>query len=365
MSVLNFAQEFSRLINRYTRTSSPHNDVTNAVTPLTEEQIMSTIHHVLLVLIKKDVDKNNPLQVCNNASAAATLKTSAVQMKQEPNIEDIFIFRPQDVRSVTTDEESSFSDISLKDIKKERENSFVILEKNVKFISRSNPAIYVNNNISRSDTFIREEHSKKTNDEDVFKDFTDAERFGETDSSSDLCQLSLNEVRNSDISSDLFHISLKEIRKSVMNIMTKLNHLEHSFLQLTRSPKEVTSKAQKSSLINSYSNSSGISIKTRTSLNNRKSNITSPKTPNSSKQFATKDSVSERRKSTGAIGNITCVKKSNESTKVNQSSSVSNIDLSPYKPVGSSDYRPKFTKNPKYAHVRSTIPKAINQKKKL
>ncbi|KYN13398.1 hypothetical protein ALC57_14411 [Trachymyrmex cornetzi] len=219
------------------------NDVTNAVTPLTEEQIMSTIHHVLLVLIKKDVDKNNPLQVCNNASAAATLKTSAVQMKQEPNIEDMR--RPQDVRSVTTDEESSFSDISLKDIKKERENSFVILEKNVNFfISRSNPAIYVNNNISRSDTFIREEHSKKTNDEDVFKDFTDAERFGETDSSSDLCQLSLNEVRNSDISSDLFHISLKEIRKSVMNIMTKLNHLEARIEQIGEEPFKIRIQPQ-------------------------------------------------------------------------------------------------------------------------
>jgi len=132
---------------------------------------------------------------------------------------------------------------------------------------------------------------------------------------------------------------------------------------LTRSPKKVTPKTQKSSLINSYSSSSGISIKTRTSVNNHKSSTISPKTPNSSKQHATKDSTFERRKSIGAIENATPVKKSNESTKVCHS--VSNIDLSPYKPVDSSDYRPKFTKNPKYAHVRSTIPKAISQKKKL
>ncbi|KYN36211.1 hypothetical protein ALC56_09171 [Trachymyrmex septentrionalis] len=358
MSVLNFAQEFSRLINRYTRTASPHND---AITPLTEEQIVSTIHHVLLVLIKKDFDKNNPLQICDSASAATTLESSVVQMKQEPKVEDVRRF--QDVRSVTTDEESSsFSDISLKDIKKERENSFNTLQKDKKFISQSNPSIYVSSNISRSDTFVREEHSKEINNE-VFKDFTDAERIGETDSSSDFYQVSLNEIQKSDISSDLFHISLNEIRKSVMNIMAKLNHLEHSFLQLTKSPKEVTPRTKKSSLINSYSNSSGISVKTRTSANNHKPSTTSPKTPNSSKQHAMKDSIFERRKSVGAIANVTPVKKSNESTKVCHS--VSNVDLSPYKPVGSSDYRPKFTKNPKYAHVRSTIPKAISQKKKL
>ncbi|XP_011057630.1 PREDICTED: uncharacterized protein LOC105147944 [Acromyrmex echinatior] len=358
MSVLNFAQEFSRLINRYTRTSSPHND---AITPLTEEQIMSTIHHVLLVLIKKDFDKNNPLQICNSTSAAVTLETSVVQMKQEPN-EDVCSFRFQDFQSAT-DEESSFSDISLKDIKKERENFFNKLQNDKKFISRSNPAIYVSSNISRSDTFIREEFPKETNNEDVFKDLTDVERIGETDSSSDPCQVSLNEIQKSDVSSDLFHVSLKEIRKSVMNIMKKLNHLEQSFLQLTRSSKEVTPKVQKSSLINSYSSSSGISIKTRTLINNCKSSTISPKTPNSSKQHATKDSIFERRKSIGAIGNATPVKKSNESTKVCHS--ISNINLSPYKSVSSSDYRPKFTKNPKYAHVRSTIPKAINQKKKL
>ena len=61
----------------------------DAITPLTEEQIVSTIHHVLLVLIKKDFDKNNPLQICDSASAATTLETSVVQMKQEPKVEDV------------------------------------------------------------------------------------------------------------------------------------------------------------------------------------------------------------------------------------------------------------------------------------
>ncbi|XP_018307975.1 uncharacterized protein [Mycetomoellerius zeteki] len=339
MSVLNFAQEFSHLINRYTRTSSPHNDATNAITPLTEEQIVSTIYNVLLVLINKD--KNYLLSIFNNASVATIPETSVVQIKYEPNVEDIFIFRFQDVRSVTS-EESSFCDISLKDIKKEQENPFNTLQNDKKFISRSNPAIYVNN-ISRSDTFVREVHLKETNDEDVFKDRT-----------GDLTDTEI------DLPSDLFYESLKEIRKSVMNIMTKLNHLEQSFSQLTKSPKEVTIKAQKSFLVNNSSN--GISIKIGTSVDNRPSTASS-KTPNSSKQHTTDNKSSfERRKSTGAIGNATPVRKSGESIKV--CNSISSVDLSPYKPVRSSDYRPKFTKNPKYAHIQSTIPKAISQKKK-
>ncbi|KYN08806.1 EF-hand calcium-binding domain-containing protein 1 [Cyphomyrmex costatus] len=362
MSVLNFAQEFSRLINRYIRASSPNNDGTNTMTPLTEKQIVSTIHNVLLVLIKKDFDdKNNLFEMFNSASAVTTSEISVQQIKQEPKIQDII--RSQDAQHVQSDDDSSsFSDISLKDIKKERENSFNTLQNVKKCISQSNPAIYVTN-ISRSDTFIREENPKDTNDEDVFKNLTDAEMIGETDLSSDLCQVSFNE-RKSNLSSGFFHTSLKEIRKSVMDIMTKLNDLEQSFSQLTNSPREVTAKAKKSCLVNRHRSPDYVSVQTKTSINNHRSSSTSSKTSNSSKQLAKENTcISERRKSTGAIGKVTPVKKSNESTNVNNS--VSSMDFSPYKPVESSEYRPKFTKNPKYAHVRSTIPKAISQKKKF
>ncbi|XP_018407142.1 PREDICTED: uncharacterized protein LOC108783145 [Cyphomyrmex costatus] len=338
------------------------NDGTNTMTPLTEKQIVSTIHNVLLVLIKKDFDdKNNLFEMFNSASAVTTSEISVQQIKQEPKIQDII--RSQDAQHVQSDDDSSsFSDISLKDIKKERENSFNTLQNVKKCISQSNPAIYVTN-ISRSDTFIREENPKDTNDEDVFKNLTDAEMIGETDLSSDLCQVSFNE-RKSNLSSGFFHTSLKEIRKSVMDIMTKLNDLEQSFSQLTNSPREVTAKAKKSCLVNRHRSPDYVSVQTKTSINNHRSSSTSSKTSNSSKQLAKENTcISERRKSTGAIGKVTPVKKSNESTNVNNS--VSSMDFSPYKPVESSEYRPKFTKNPKYAHVRSTIPKAISQKKKF
>lgn len=63
------------------------NDATNAITPLTEEQIVSTIYNVLLVLINKD--KNYLLSIFNNASVATIPETSVVQIKYEPNVEDM------------------------------------------------------------------------------------------------------------------------------------------------------------------------------------------------------------------------------------------------------------------------------------
>jgi len=87
-----------------------------------------------------------------------------------------------------------------------------------------------------------------------------------------------------------------------------------------------------------------------------------PKTP-ISKLFALENgNISERRKSTGGIGNIASAGKSGES-KVGYSNLTSTRKKAL---LGSSvEFQPKFTKNPKYAHVRSTIPKAISQKKKI
>lgn len=100
--------------------------------------------------------------------------------------------------------------------------------------------------------------------------------------------------------------------------------------------------------------------KTKMSTNNISASITS------SKLLATENgNISERRKSTGGIGtSAAIVGKSGKSTKVDNSVSNLNVSACNKAPGPSSEYQPKFTKNPKYAHVQSTIPKII-QKKKL
>ncbi|XP_011697229.1 PREDICTED: uncharacterized protein LOC105455534 [Wasmannia auropunctata] len=359
MSTEKFAKEFTSLLIRYTKTSSPHNDLSNTIIPLSEEQIVFIIHHVLKALKMKSFDDNNNLsKISNGVSTLITPETSTGKIKIVELIEVEDTCSSQDVQSLATDDDSSISDYtSLKAIQKQQENSFNTLQNEKKFISRSNPTICVN--VSRSDTFVREEKDtedqKNSEDHDSFK-------------SSDL----VGDSVETDLSHDLFQESLNEIRKSAMDIVAKLNYLEQSFPQ----SRIVTPKVQQTPLIFGYSNSYRTSTanKTRVSTNIRRSSTVFPKTPTSSKLFVTeKGNGSERRKSTGAIGSNASgfTGKSSESTKVGPS--ISNLTLSPNNKASpcnktspsSSEFRPKFTKNPKYAHVRSTIPKAISQRKKI
>lgn len=137
--------------------------------------------------------------------------------------------------------------------------------------------------------------------------------------------------------------------------------LQQSFLQSIRSPKNIKVKVQQSSLIHGRHRTSTTN-ETKILTNTRKSNSAS-KAIKSSKLVTKNGNAFERRKSTGGIGTNARVEKSGEH-KVN--CSIPNTTLSCNKTSpGSSEFpnQPKFTKNPKYAHVRSTIPKAIQRKK--
>jgi len=141
--------------------------------------------------------------------------------------------------------------------------------------------------------------------------------------------------------------------------------LQQSFSQSTKLSKEVTAKVQQSSLTNGRSSPHRVSTINKTKLTTiRKSNTVFSKTSTPSKLFATENgNISERRKSTGAVGtNAALTGKSGKSIKDRHS--ISNLTLSPCK-ASDSEFRPKYTKNPKYAHIRSTIPKAMNQKKQM
>lgn len=67
------------------------NDQSNAITPLTDEEIVFTIHHVLHALSIKgfdgDENKNNLLEIPNNANAPIP-EISIVNIKRAPNIDN-------------------------------------------------------------------------------------------------------------------------------------------------------------------------------------------------------------------------------------------------------------------------------------
>ncbi|XP_011632666.1 uncharacterized protein LOC105424236 [Pogonomyrmex barbatus] len=344
MSMLKFAEEFTRLIIRYKRTSSPiiQKDSSNIVTPLTDEQIIYAIRHVFNAISIKGFEEendNNLLETVTTAMdtfAASTPEASITdKIKYELKINDTN--RSQDNQSAVENNDLSSVEVPLKAIKKEADdNSFSKLQNEKKYISRSNPAIFVGN-ISRSDTFVREEVNEVNEDrEEVFEDSTKAE---------------------TDLSRNFF-LQLSEIQKSVMDVVTKLNNLERLFLQSTKSSKQSTAKILQSPSHNNSQFSSHRTPnmnKTKISNNIRRSSTAFSVTPRFSRRLLSLDngSISERRKSTGQIGsNDVTVGKS---IKMDFNAS----------PRSSSDYQPKFTKNPKYAHVQSTIPKVLSKKKKL
>ncbi|XP_011877372.1 PREDICTED: uncharacterized protein LOC105567260 [Vollenhovia emeryi] len=354
MTVLKFAEEFTRLVLRYSR-SLPNNDPSNDM-PLNDEEIIFTIRHVLQVLSIKDVDKNN-----NTANAVGIPETSLVDIKQESEN----TWRSEDVLSVCTDDGASLTDTSPKVTENEQENFSGTLQDRKKFISQSNPAICIN--ISRSDTFVHEESQKITEDQDnVFEDSINTET----------CDLS--EI------SELLGASLNTIRESTMktttNITAKLDNIEALLKQLfsKKLPKAVTSSTNWSqkmkinagnyqSLSNGHSSlrHTPITNKPKVSPNSRKSSSFLPRTSTSSK-LSVKENISARRKSTDGI-------RTNASAEISVKSKVSRSTLnmntlSPRtktSPSSSAEFQPKLTKNPKYAHINSIISKQISQKNKI
>ncbi|XP_050450334.1 uncharacterized protein LOC126850908 isoform X1 [Cataglyphis hispanica] len=318
MSVLRFAEDFSRLVMSYMKEnlnlkkSKPN----NVIVPLTNEQIAYTVHHVLRALGIKDSENDNDNEFetkdLNQGSDISKPIPIISKINDTENNENTYRSENRSHLAVT-DSGLSFSDTSLKTNEKEAENSLNILQNEKKFISRSNPMICT---IGRSDTFCKED--QKINDdiqEDVFEN--------------SFCS-SLN---------DIFIQSLEEIRESAVNITLKIDDLK-------KQASKQTQQSYPNSLLN-FNRTSTITKKGPTKI--RRSLTTFSGTSVSSKTHVVEkeDTLPDRRKSTGGACSITPKKLS---TKLD--SSVSKLD-GLYNKMSPS----LIPKNPKYAHVKSTIPK--------
>ncbi|XP_029669606.1 uncharacterized protein LOC115239294 isoform X1 [Formica exsecta] len=334
MSVLRFAEDFSQLVMRYMKhLPLINNKPQNVIVPLTNEQITFTVHHVLRALGVKDSENDND----NDDDSMTNFMTSNKEIDTSPipitskingieNNENASEPGQDGSQFAVTDSGFSLSDMSLKTIKKEAENTLNILQSEKKFISRSNPMICA---IGRSDTFCKEDQ-KINNDiqEDVF----------ENSLSSSL--------------SDNFMQSLEEIRESAVTITLKIDDLKKQTSQ------QLTKQPLSNGLLN-FNRTSTIIKKGPTKIRRSLTTFSGPSVSSKLHVVEKEDTLVDRRKSTGGMAyNITPKKLG--STKMDYSISKLNGFCNKVSP-GSI---PKLTKNPKYAHVKSTIPKPISITKK-
>ncbi|XP_070168054.1 uncharacterized protein [Polyergus mexicanus] len=340
MSVLRFAEDFSQLVMRYMKhLPLINNKPQNVIVPLTNEQITFTVHHVLRALGVKESKNDND----DDDDSVTNFMTSNKEINVSPvdritskingieNNEDACRSEPTEDGSqfAITDSGFPLSDMSLKAIKKEEENTLNILQSEKKFISRSNPMICA---IGRSDTFCKEDQ-KINNDiqEDVFEN-------------------SLSSSLN-----DNFMQSLEEIRESAVIITLKIDDIKkQTSQQLTKQPQQSLS----SGLLN-FNRTSTITKKGPTKIRRSLTTFSGPLVPSKLHVVEKEDTLADRRKSTGGMAYNVTPKKLG-STKMDYSISKLNVLCNKVSP-GSI---PKLTKNPKYAHVKSTIPKPISITKK-
>lgn len=222
------------------------------------------------------------------------------------------------------------------------------------FISRSSPAICVTS-VGRSDTFVREDKN----------------------AAKSVSQDDLDKVSGSAEVNDEFLFSLNEVRQSALSVVTKLDNLKKVTVEyeinnakrnevslIYRYPVFILQLAfPHSSLVRRLSGSlSGLNrtpCRMLAPTKIRRSNTALAGTPTSSKSLTTeREDLTDRRRSISGAA-VLSSRKLNEATR---GRSVSSSNLSVFNNTTGSFARP--AKNPKYAHVQSTIPKPIATKRK-
>ncbi|EZA46712.1 hypothetical protein DMN91_012275 [Ooceraea biroi] len=343
MNFLDFAEDFSRLIVRYTKTTSISDDQSkDAPKPMTHEEITSIISTVLSALGIKSTDITRVLE---NSSADSSVNTT-VFSTLAPSHRTSTISKQDDstrrlLASVESTLNSDFSNSCLLSEADETETktSLNSSRNQDKFVSRSTPIIRVNN-IGRSDTFVCEKDQQVTADDDVFETVSNVEAN------------SLN---------DSFLELFNEIQKSVLELLDKLK--KQIYLLLAESLDKLH-KNYSSDRVCSNANQKSTSIRTNLPVAMHRSISAHSGTPTTSKlRPVGKENISDRRKS---VSNASAIKpeKSNKPAKP-IGRSLSNLNLSMCDNVNVSlTSTTKFVKNPKYAHVQSTIPKPIRANNK-
>ncbi|XP_032691647.1 uncharacterized protein LOC116854140 [Odontomachus brunneus] len=322
MNVMSFAQEFSSLVIRYTKDPLPNPSSKNKQpnVPLTKHEVTNVVTNVLATLLGiSDININNTSFKTPTGSTVTTPTASVIDNWKE---NDENICRSQDIQETPKNSGTSNPDLETD----EKKSTYEVFQDGKKFISRSSPAICINN-VGRSDTFILDENQSTEADLKTFND-----PFAKVEMTSAVLQ------------------SLNEARMFAMNVVTKLDEIKKQAF-----PQSLNARRLSTNEINSnrMSNTTRLTIPAKV----RRSISDFPGTPTSSRSSGSQDS-GDKRKSFGAA--IDTASRKLSSTAVTRS--ISNLHLSSNNKSFDSISKP--TKNPKYAHIQSTIPKPIASKRK-
>ncbi|CAK9812878.1 hypothetical protein ANTPLA_LOCUS7577 [Anthophora plagiata] len=352
MSVVKFAEEFTQLLARWTRPVPTNEDGKDNLTiPLTNQQLLNAVQSILDTMLGVSLQAPDYSSTTTPATGiivctpnAPVVSKTYLDQSNGPlarSLDTLTSLRQTNNNVNMLGYEPLSSSRSQEKIDVEEDEGAESTPKDKKMISRSSPAIHIS--VSRSETFIREEEekgaSKKANNQesdDVFSknDFT-------------ICEDKMK--------SQMFLHKLASLRESVLNVLAKIDDVKEEVC-----PQSTRHIRRLSSIGTSGINRTGSMKRPIQPPKLRRSSTGLPGTPTSSKSNATlpvnKTESAARRKSISA----TTIHISKQS-KISPNRSPALTSSTKKKLMSSGD---KPARNPKYAHVQSTIPKAFPNIKK-
>ncbi|CAK9827412.1 hypothetical protein ANTRET_LOCUS5107 [Anthophora retusa] len=353
MSVVKFAEEFTQLLVRWTRPVSTNEDGKDNLTmPLTNQQLLNAMQSIL------DMMLGVSLQAPDYSSTTTPATGIIVCTPNAPVVSKLYMdqssgplarFRSLDTLTSLCQMNNNVNMLGYEPLLSSRSQEKIDVgedegaestPKDRKMISRSSPAIHIS--VSRSETFIREEEEKEASKEANNQENDNV--FSKNDFT--ICEDKMK--------SQTFLHKLASLRESVLNVLAKIDDVKEEVC-----PQSTRHIRRLSSIGTSGSNRTGSIKRPIQPPKLRRSSTGLQGTPTSSKSNATlpvnKTESSARRKSISA--NTIHTKQS----KISPNRSPALTSSTKKKLMSSGD---KPARNPKYAHVQSTIPKALPNVKK-
>ena len=333
MNAVSFAEEFTNLIFRWTKPGEGGDGP-----PLTNQQLLNAIRDVVQILlgVSLQVPDYSSVRTPGTGITICTPNAPTVpRLTMDSNNTSLARFRSLDTltfcNAVNISNNDTLISKSQEKIETLNGDQAESTPEQKKFISRSSPAIHVNS-VARSDTFIREEEEKAGG---MNKKKREAE---EKD------QISLDPEK---MKSNSFLKKIAELRECAYDVISKIDQVKKDVYP------ETTKPIRRLSSIGTYSGSNRTSTLMRPTQapKLRRSTSAFPGTPTSSKLNTT---------ITAGKDEATAKRKSMATSKISPTICTPSMAIKKISPLSSG----KPAKNPKYAHVQSTISKTLVNKRK-
>lgn len=331
MYQLKFEEEFTQFLCRWMEPITNEDGTTSP--PLTNEELGSAIQNVQQVLFGAVPPTPDYSSVKTPATGIAVCTPSAPNI-QKPNMDSptASLGRYRSLDTLMTEDKDAtniveeFASKSQEDMDVDENTGSDATIEDTKMISRSTPAIHVTK-AGKSDTFIREQQNS-------------SRPFNENDAS----MIELRRILK----------KIDELRECANNVVTRIDDVKKDVCPQSTKP------IRRLSSIGGLSRTSTL-VRPLPPTKMRRSSSGIPGTPTSSKLNSTieksmkteKSTISTKRSSMAVVS----TSRSPNSNGPQKSTATATATVIMKK-------SPCTTKNPKYAHVQSTIPKSTTTKRK-